>query len=250
MTAIAASRSLLHEAMSPPLRQAGQIPCCPPAQESRRRVWPTPARFQNVRHPQPLAEDRLEDPLGHAERLVGSGATLRSRRSRCIRSARTTGYTRPVVHGATVPGYPSVVFMRVSVCSLVRRRGTVRTIRSDAGAAPAVSGPGGTDQHVAQFAQFGCPGTFVERGGNVLRSASHLVDPVRQIGRVVGGQHHRVSGQSRHAPAVQRSPLLIRPLAARLAAVPAPTAHRRVGHVPTAPAARLRLGATGHAWRL
>ncbi len=128
--------------------------------------------------------------------------------------------------------------------------GERRTIGSDAGAAPTVSGAGRADQHVAQFPQFGCRGPFVERGGDILRSASHLIDPVRQVGRVVGRQHHRVGGQSRCSPAVQRGPLLIRPLPARLAAVLAATADRRVGHVPTAPAARLRLGAAGHACRL
>jgi hypothetical protein len=41
--------------------------------------------------------------------------------------------------------------------------------------------------------------------------------------------------------------LLVGPLPARLAAVLAATAHSGIGHVSTAPAARLRVGAAGHA---
>ena len=87
------------------------------------------------------------------------------------------------------------------------------TTRSDAGAAPAVGGPGGADQHVAQFAQFGCPGSFVERRGDVLGGASHLVDAIRQVGGVVGRQHHRVGGQSRRPRPGSSRPAARRPAA-------------------------------------
>jgi hypothetical protein len=70
--------------------------------------------------------------------------------------------------------------------------------RSDTHSAPAVSSPGGSDQHVAKFAQFGCPGSFVERCGDVFRRTSHLVNAVRQVGGLVAGQQHRVGGDCRH----------------------------------------------------
>ena len=97
--------------------------------------------------------------------------------------------TWPDAHGATVPGYPSLVVRRMRELSASSRRSQRRS-------APAVGGPGGPDQHVAQFAQFGCPGAFVERGGDILRRASHLVNAIRQVGGLVGRQHHRVGGQA------------------------------------------------------
>src|ERR1700758_3672644 len=70
--------------------------------------------------------------------------------------------------------------------------------RSDTHSAPAVSSPGGSDQYVAKFAQFGCPGSFVEGCGDVFCGTSHLVNAVRQVGGLVGRQHHRVGGECRH----------------------------------------------------
>ncbi|CKM16965.1 Uncharacterised protein [Mycobacterium tuberculosis] len=58
--------------------------------------------------------------------------------------------------------------------------------RLGAGSAPPIGSPGGPDQLVAQIAQFGRRGSFVERGDDILGGASHLVNTIRQIGRVVG----------------------------------------------------------------
>ena len=75
--------------------------------------------------------------------------------------------------------------------------------QSDTHSAPAVGSPGGSDQHVAKFAQLGCPGSFVERCGHVFCRTSHLVNAVREVGGLVGGQHHRVGGKCRHVAPVQ-----------------------------------------------
>ena len=120
----------------------------------------------------------------------------------------------------------------------------------DTHSAPTVGGPGGADQHVAQFAQFSWSGSFVERGGNVLGCASDLVNTIRQVGSVVGRQHHRVSGQRPCLTPVDRRTLLVSPLPARLPAILTAAAHPGVGHISTAPAAWLRVGTTAHACRL
>lgn len=121
--------------------------------------------------------------------------------------------------------------------------------------APAVGGPGCPDQRVAQFTQFGCPGSFVKRRGDVLRRTSHLVDAIREVGRLVGRQHHHVAWQGRRLGPVDRGtllvgPLLVGPLPTRLPAVLAATAHAVISHIATAPAARLRSRTTSHACRL
>jgi hypothetical protein len=85
---------------------------------------------------------------------------------------------------------------------------------------------------------------------HVLGRAPHLVNPVRQVGSIVGRQHHRIFGHRRHAVAIQRSPLLVRPLPARLPAVLAAPAHPGIGDVSAAPSAGLRVGAAAHACRL
>jgi hypothetical protein len=106
------------------------------------------------------------------------------------------------------------------------------------------------DQRITQFAQYGRLGSFVERCSDILRRTSHLVNAIRQVGRIVGRQHDRVGGQSRQAPGltpVHRRPLLVCPLPAGLPTVLATTTHPDIGHVSTAPAARLGAGAAGHA---
>jgi hypothetical protein len=85
------------------------------------------------------------------------------------------------VHGATLPGYESAEVRSMVVGFSVRAGGAPHRepSRSDTHSAPAVSGAGGADQHSAKFAEFGCPGSFVERRGDVLRRASHLVNAIR-----------------------------------------------------------------------
>jgi hypothetical protein len=159
------------------------------------------------------------------------GGEPERRRARSTLVPITAGYTRRAVHGATLPGDPSVV-----------AGGGL-----DGRPAPAVGGPGGAHQHIAQLAQLGRPGPFVERGGDIFGRTSHLVNAVRQVGRVVGRQHHRVCRQRPGLAPVQGGTLLVGPLTARLPAVLAATAHAGVGHVSTAPAARLGVGPAGHA---
>lgn len=112
--------------------------------------------------------------------------------------------------------------------------------------APSVGGLRGSHQRVAQFAQFGWPGSFVERCGNIFCRASHLVDAVGQVGSLVGGEHHGVRRQRRSFTAVDRGPLLVGTLPAGLPAVLAAPAHPAIGHVTTTPAARLWSNTTGH----
>jgi hypothetical protein len=118
--------------------------------------------------------------------------------------------------------------------------------RSDTNSAPAVSSPGGSNKHIAKFAQFGCPGSFVERGGDVFCRTSHLVNAVRQVSGLVGGQHHRVGGECRHFAPVQCGSLLVCPLPTGPPTVLAATTHPDIGYVSTAPAAGLRADTTGH----
>ena len=122
--------------------------------------------------------------------------------------------------------------------------------RSDTHSAPTVGGPRGADQHIAELAQFGRSRSLVERCGDVLGRASDLVDAVREVGRIVSGQHHRVSRHRGRLAPVDRRPLLVGPLPAGLAAILTAPAQPDVGHVSTTPAARLRAGTAGHACRL
>src|SRR5262249_34360503 len=83
------------------------------------------------------------------------------------------GASRPLLP----PGRPSMARLYPDV---QRKLGTTaRNKRLDGHSAPAVGGPGGPDQHVAQVAQLGRRGPFVERRGDILRSASHLVNAIR-----------------------------------------------------------------------
>ena len=131
--------------------------------------------------------------------------------------------------------------------------GAVRTMWSDDHSAPAVGSLGGTDQHIAQFTQFSGFGTFVERRGDILRGASDLVNAIRQVGRLVRRQHHGISRQGREGPRltpVDRSPLLVGPLTARLSTILTAPAHPDFGDVSTAPAAWLWVATAAHACRL
>jgi hypothetical protein len=124
--------------------------------------------------------------------------------------------------------------------------------RSDDHSAPAVGSLGGADQHIAQFAQFGCIGTFVERRGDILRGASDLVNAIRKVSRLVSREHHGISRQRQCGPSFapsDQSPLFIGPLAARLPTILTAPAHPHFGHVATAPAAWLWVGTAAHACR-
>ena len=112
--------------------------------------------------------------------------------------------------------------------------------------APPVGGLGGSHQHSAQFTQFGSTRAFVQRGGDILRGASHLVDAVGQVSSLIGRQHHRVGRQGCAFHTVDRGPLLVGALPTRLPAVLAATAQAAVGDVSTTPAARLRADTTSH----
>src|SRR5947209_19040074 len=102
--------------------------------------------------------------------------------------AFTPEYAWPTAHGATVLGRASVLV----------KAGL------DARSAPTVGGAGGPDQHVAQLAKFGRRGALVERRGDVLRCASHLVNTVREVGGILGRQHHRVGRQGPGLTPIQR----------------------------------------------
>jgi hypothetical protein len=112
--------------------------------------------------------------------------------------------------------------------------------------APAVGGLGGLHERIAQFAQFGCPGTFVKGRRDVFGRAPHLVDAVGQVSGLVGGEHHGVGRQRRGVGAVDRRPLLVGALSARLAAVLAAPAKAAVSDVTATPAARLGAGTACH----
>jgi hypothetical protein len=124
------------------------------------------------------------------ERRIQGDVTLRGD----ARGGTEAPVIRRTFHGATVPGYASVVVRRMAVWFSMRAGRALRreTSRSDTHSAPAVSSPGGADQHIAKFAQVGCLGSFVERCGDVFCRTSHLVNAIRQVGRLVGRQHHRV----------------------------------------------------------
>jgi len=112
--------------------------------------------------------------------------------------------------------------------------------------APPVGRLRGSHQGSAQFAQFGWVSTLLERDGDVLGRASHLVDPVGQVCSLVGGEHYRVGGHGRTFRAVQRCPLLVGALPTRLPAVLPASPHPTVGDISATPAAGLRADASSH----
>jgi hypothetical protein len=112
--------------------------------------------------------------------------------------------------------------------------------------APAVGGLRGSHQRIAQFPQFGGTGSFVEGRGHIFCCASHLVDPVGQVGGLVSRQHDCVWGHQRAWRAVDGGSLLIGPLATGLPAVLTATAQPVLGDIASTPAARLRADATAH----
>lgn len=100
-------------------------------------------------------------------------------------------WRNPAIHGATVP------------CNRSRRSGTwyrrraayhgkvgfadtpsrslpagAPRLRRHAQSAPAVGGLGCLNQHITQFAQFGGPGSLVERCCDILGRTSDLVDAI------------------------------------------------------------------------
>lgn len=106
---------------------------------------------------------------------------------------------RPILLGTSAPVqslpsmarlYPPARQRRMGACQCGASGGlhntAARMQRLGAGSAPPIGSPGGPDQLVAQIAQFGRRGSFVERGDDILGGASHLVNTIRQIGRVVG----------------------------------------------------------------
>jgi len=138
-----------------------------------------------------------------------------------------TRFRCPAIHGETVPA-------------------TSQPIPSLS--APPVGGSGGPHQGVAELAKLWGAGAFVQRGGDIFGRASHLVNPIGQVSGLVGGEHHGVLGQRCALPAIDRRPLLVRALPARLAAVLAAPTQPAVtgGDGSAAPAARLRAVAACH----
>src|ERR1700730_2868845 len=143
----------------------------------------------------------------------------------------------PAIHGETVP-----------VTSQLGLSAWWPGYQSSDRSAPPVGGHGGSHQRVAQLAQLGSRGSFVERRRNVFCRASDLIDAIGQVSGLVSGQHHRVGRQRRTFRSVDRGPLLVGPLPTRLPAVLAATAHPAIaGHDGTStPAAWLRADATCH----
>lgn len=87
---------------------------------------------------------------------------------------------------------------------------------------------------------------FTQGRGDVLGSASHLVDPVRQGRRLVGGEHHRVWCQRGRLPAADQGALLVGALSAGLPAVLPPPPDPSISHVAATPSARLGAGTAWH----
>jgi hypothetical protein len=112
--------------------------------------------------------------------------------------------------------------------------------------APAVGGLGGLHERIAQFAQFGCPGTFVKGRRDVFGRAPHLVDAVGQVSGLVSGQHDRVGRQRRTFGAVDRGALLVSALPTRPPAVLTAPTQTAIRDIASTPAARLRADATAH----
>ena len=96
---------------------------------------------------------------------------------------RRNQFRCPAIHGETVPA-----------TSQPRPSGGQPGLKP---VAPPVGGLGRLHQRFAQFAQFGSTRALVERGGDVLGGASHLIDAIGQVGRIVGRQHHRIGRQGR-----------------------------------------------------
>jgi hypothetical protein len=141
----------------------------------------------------------------------------------------------PAIHGETVP-----------VTSQLGLSAWWPGYQSSGRSAPAVGGHGGSHQRIAQLAQLGSRGAFIERRRNVFCRASHLINAIGQVSGLVSGQHHRVGRQRRTFRSGDRGPLLVGPLPTRLPAVLAPPAHPAVGDVAATPAAWLRADATCH----
>src|ERR1700687_5548095 len=129
----------------------------------------------------------------------------------------------------------------------VGRSAAERTWESAVSAsAPAVGGFGRAHQRVAQFPQLGALSALVDGRCEIFGSASDLVDAVGQLGRLVGGQYHRVGRQRR---ALDHRALFVGALPTGLAAVLTSPAHPGVGDFTTAPSAWLRTGTTCHGTR-
>jgi hypothetical protein len=101
-------------------------------------------------------------------------------------------------------------------------------------------------QGSAQFTQLGWVSTLLERNSDVLGRAPHLIDPVGQVGSLVGRQHHRVRGDRHAFRTVERCPLLVSALPTRLPAVLTASPHPAVGDISATPAAWLRADASSH----
>jgi hypothetical protein len=121
-----------------------------------------------------------------------------------------------------------------------------QSAEAKARSAPPVGGLGGSHQGRAQLPQFRRARTFVQCGSDVFRCASHLVDTVGEVSGLHPGQHHRVGGQRPTLGTVDRGPLLVGTLPARLPAVLTATTHPAVGDVAATPTAWLRADAACH----
>ena len=121
-----------------------------------------------------------------------------------------------------------------------------QSAEAKARSAPPVGGLGGAHQGRAQLPQFRRARTFLQCGSDVFRCASHLVDAVGEVSYLHRRQHHRISGQRRTLDTVDRGPLLVGALPARLPAVLTATAHPAVGNVAATPTAWLRADAACH----
>ena len=69
-----------------------------------------------------------------------------------------------------------------------------------------------------------CP--FGEGGRDILCGAAHLVQPVGQVGRLIGAQD---DGVRRQVTTIDRVSVLVRPLPAGMRAVPAPSPETLLG---------------------
>jgi hypothetical protein len=149
---------------------------------------------------------------------------------------------RPTANRTAQPSWRDCTCQQVAAVTVVTP-GTETGRNQDS--APAIGGLYRPQQRVAQPAQFRAFGAFVERGGYVLSGAPHLIDPVRQLGGLVGRQHHRVSRQC--LDCADQGPLFVGPLPTGLSAVLAPPTRAVSGNVTTAPTAWLGMDTAGHA---
>ena len=108
---------------------------------------------------------------------------------------------------------------------------------------PAVGRPCCPHQRVAQLAQFTVFGPFLDGDRDILGGTSDLVDAVRELGGLVGGQDDGIRRQ-RGPP--DHGALLIGALPAGLPAVLPPPTKLGVGDFTTTPATGLRLETTCH----